>query len=154
MCELDFGRFGTVFKVKNIYTHRETAVKKIQLKGNTISKNFFKYIHLISDNFSEANDKILREVKVLAKTSGDYVVQYYDSWIENNEWLYIQMELCSQSLQKVIEEKIICFQRNQIKAMNSIEFYISCQLFRELLECVQYIHGLNPQIIHRDHNSI
>ena len=41
LCKLGFGGFGTVLKVKNIYTQRETAVKKIQLKGNTISKNIF-----------------------------------------------------------------------------------------------------------------
>ena len=92
----------------------------------------------------------MREVKVLAKTTGYHVVQYYASWIENNEWLFIQMELCSDNLKKVIEEKPKCFQRQSSEAMNSIEFYISCQLFRELLECVQYIHGLNPPIIHRD----
>ncbi|CAG2171692.1 unnamed protein product [Oppiella nova] len=34
--------------------------------------------------------------------------------------------------------------------MNSIEFYISCQIFKEILECVQYLHELSPQIIHRD----
>jgi len=60
------------------------------------------------------------------------------------------MELCSHNLQKVIEEKPKCFERQSSEAMNSIEFYISCQLFKELLECVQYIHGLKPPIIHRD----
>ena len=34
--------------------------------------------------------------------------------------------------------------------MNSIEFYISCQLFKELLESVGYLHESNPPIIHRD----
>ena len=78
------------------------------------------------------------------------MVQYYDSWIENNEWLYIQMELCFDNLKNIIEEKSKCFERQSSEAMNSIEFYISCQLFKELLECVQYIHGLKPPIIHRD----
>ena len=60
------------------------------------------------------------------------------------------MELCSDNLKNIIEEKQKCFEKHSKKAMNSIEFYISCQLFRELLECVQYIHGLKPPIIHRD----
>ncbi|CAG2178499.1 unnamed protein product [Oppiella nova] len=34
--------------------------------------------------------------------------------------------------------------------MNSIEFYISCHIFKEILECVQYLHELDPPIIHRD----
>src|SRR6202012_4833841 len=60
------------------------------------------------------------------------------------------MELCSHNLKKVIEEKPKCFERQSSKAMNSIEFYISCQLFKELLECVRYLHESNPPIIHRD----
>ena len=60
------------------------------------------------------------------------------------------MELCSHNLKKVIEEKPKCFQRQSSEAMNSIEFYISCQLFKELLESVGYLHELNPPIIHRD----
>ncbi|CAG2173488.1 unnamed protein product [Oppiella nova] len=34
--------------------------------------------------------------------------------------------------------------------MNLIEFFISCQIFKEILECVQYLHELNPPVIHRD----
>ena len=60
------------------------------------------------------------------------------------------MELCSHNLKKVIEEKPKCFQRQSSEAMNSIEFYISCQLFKELLESVGYLHESNPPIIHRD----
>ena len=60
------------------------------------------------------------------------------------------MELCSDNLKNIIEEKPKCFERQSSEAMNSIEFFISCQLFRELLECVQYIHGLKPPIIHLD----
>ena len=60
------------------------------------------------------------------------------------------MELCSDNLKNIIEEKPKVFKRESSEAMNSIEFYISCQLFRELLECVQYLHESNPPIIHRD----
>ena len=35
--------------------------------------------------------------------------------------------------------------------MNSIEFFISCHLYKEVLECVRYLHELKPNpIIHRD----
>ena len=67
------------------------------------------------------------------------------------------MELCFDNLKNIIEEKPKCFERQSSEAMNSIEFYIWCQLFKELLECVQYIHGLKPKIIHRDlkpHNDL
>ena len=105
----------------------------------------FRFKSIDSQNFED----ILKEVKILSKLSEVHVVRYYESWIESNS-LYIQMELCSHNLKKVIEEKPKCFQRQSSEAMNSIEFYISCQLFKELLESVQYIHGLKPPIIHRD----
>ena len=60
------------------------------------------------------------------------------------------MELCSDNLKNIIAKKSECFERQSSEAMNSIEFYISCQLFKELLECVQYLHESIPQIIHRD----
>ena len=105
----------------------------------------FRFKSIDSQNFED----ILKEVKILSKLSEVHVVRYYESWIESNS-LYIQMELCSHNLKKVIEEKPKCFERQSSEAMNSIEFYISCQLFKELLESVGYLHESNPPIIHRD----
>ena len=105
----------------------------------------FRFKSIDSQNFED----ILKEVKILSKLSEVHVVRYYESWIENNN-LNIQMELCSHNLNKVIEEKPKCFERQSSEAMNSIEFYISCQLFKELLESVGYLHESNPPIIHRD----
>ncbi|CAG2100540.1 unnamed protein product [Medioppia subpectinata] len=35
--------------------------------------------------------------------------------------------------------------------MNSVfEYFISCEIFKELLECVQYLHESKPPVIHRD----
>ena len=98
---------------------------------------------------SQNLEDILKEVKILSSLSEVHVVRYFDSWIENKR-LYIQMELCSHNLKKVIEEKPKVFERLSSEAMNSIEFYISCQLFKELLESVGYLHESNPPIIHRD----
>ncbi|CAG2169077.1 unnamed protein product [Oppiella nova] len=60
------------------------------------------------------------------------------------------MELCSHSLQNVLQHKPQVFGRQPEEPMNSIEFYISCHIFKEILECVQYLHELNPPVIHRD----
>ncbi|CAG2168288.1 unnamed protein product [Oppiella nova] len=66
-----------------------------------------------------------KEVQNLVNVRSEYVVRYYHSWTEP-DFGYIQMELCSQSLRNILEVK------------------------HTILECVQYLHGLDPQMIHRD----
>ncbi|CAG2163266.1 unnamed protein product [Oppiella nova] len=34
--------------------------------------------------------------------------------------------------------------------MDLYEYFISCEMFRQILEAVNYLHELNPKIIHRD----
>ncbi|CAG2168587.1 unnamed protein product [Oppiella nova] len=67
-------------------------------------------------------------------------------WNEANVY-YICMELCSHSLQNILQHKPQVFDRQPEDPMNSIEFYISCHIFKEILECVQYLHELNPPIL-------
>ncbi len=83
-------------------------------------------------------------------TKSDYVVYFHNSWIENNKTLYIQMELCFNTLKSVLQMKQKEFERNQFEVMTPLEYYISSQLFKETLEAVDYLHKLNPPIIHRD----
>jgi serine/threonine protein kinase len=86
----------------------------------------------------------------MAKIRSDYVVHYNHSWIENNEILYIQMELCFNTLEGIVEQKLNDFKRKRFELMNEIEYFISSELFIEILEAVNYLHSLKPQIIHRD----
>ena len=53
------------------------------------------------------------------------------------------MELCSDNLMNIINQKQIFFRRQESEAMNSIEYFISCEIFKEILECVQYLHEHN-----------
>ena len=91
---------------------------------------------------------LLKGLNTLVKCSGDYVVQYFDHWIENNDCLYIQMELCSDNLKNIIQQKKQFFRNNSSEPMKPIEYFISCQLFEEVIECVKYLHDSN--IMHRD----
>ena len=128
---LGTGGYGTVYKVYSVYNNwilEEFAIKKLLLE----------------------NENMMREVNTLSQLSGEYVVQYFDHWIENNNCLYIQMELCSDNLQNIIQKKRELFGRRKCESMEAIEYFISCQLFKELLECVQYLHESNPPVIHRD----
>ena len=82
--------------------------------------------------------------------NGDYVVRYYKHWIENN-YIFIQMEYCFENLRNVLTIKPIVFERNENQAMNSIEYYISCEIFRQITEALNYLHSLKPEpLIHRD----
>ena len=60
------------------------------------------------------------------------------------------MEYISYSLRNILKEKPICFGRNKFEKMDSIEYFISCQLFKQLIECVQYLHESKPPIMHRN----
>ena len=110
------------------------------------------YANLSLVIFSDINDyeitALLRATEILAKCSGDYVVQYFDHWIENNDCLYIQMELCSDNLKNIIQQKQQFFREDNFEPMKPIEYFISCQLFVDVLQCVRYLHYSN--IMHRN----
>ncbi|CAG2110513.1 unnamed protein product [Medioppia subpectinata] len=92
---------------------------------------------------------IVKEVQNLVKLRSEYVVNYRNSWREDNH-LYIQMEFYSQNLQSIINNKHLVFGRQQENVMNIFEYFISCEIFKELLESVKYLHNLCPPVIHRD----
>ncbi|CAG2162909.1 unnamed protein product [Oppiella nova] len=104
----------------------------------------------IADNDIKLAKCFSKEVDNLAMVNSDYCVLYNNSWFEDNKRLYIEMELCSDSLRNILDIKPEVFGRQSPEPMNSLEFYISCHIFRELLECVQYLHELSPPVIHRD----
>ncbi|CAG2165808.1 unnamed protein product [Oppiella nova] len=93
--------------------------------------------------------EMIAEFDNLLKVKSEYVVKCMGSWVTSDHY-YIQMELCSNSLQNILRLKPQVFGRQPEEPMNSIEFYISCHVFKEILECVQYLHQFYRPIIHRD----
>jgi serine/threonine protein kinase len=98
----------------------------------------------------EMKEKSLKELETMAKIRSDYVVHYYSTWIENNEILYIQMELCFNTLKGIMKQKLNEFKRNRFEVMTPLEYYISSELFKEILEAVNYLHTHKPPLVHRD----
>ena len=67
---LGAGSFGQVWKAKNKLDGIEYAIKKVRIKMNT----------------NMGLEKILREVKYLARLNHPNVVRYFSSWIELCSW--------------------------------------------------------------------
>ena len=94
---------------------------------------------------------VLREVQAMMKVKGERIVRYFDSWMDSNDNIYIQMEFCSSNMKNILQKRRKVFARSDSQSMNRIEYYICCQIFIELLEAVNYLHQYKPQpIIHRD----
>ena len=99
---LGIGSYGTVYKVCKKNTNKIYVIKQISLLGLTDKE--------IMDYKSEA--------KLLSLIKSNYVVKYYDSFIENNN-LNILMEYCAgrwfiSIYRKMKEEK------NKIKRKNNM----------------------------------
>ncbi|CAG2100073.1 unnamed protein product [Medioppia subpectinata] len=110
----------------------------------------FRVVEIIGSGENDEKHKVAQnEVEMLAKLDLKYVVRYYNSWIEN-KCMYVQMENCQQTLWSVLKDKSHVFSRQEKKPMNLYKYFISCEIFREILQCLQYLHSLNPPIIHRD----
>ncbi|CAG2108431.1 unnamed protein product [Medioppia subpectinata] len=129
---LGSGAFGDVFKVRHKHNRSKYAIKKCQLKCNiSFSLN------------EETKQSVLRETDNLSKLRSEYVIQYHYSWFESN-CLYIQMDCLTGNLTQVLKSKKQLFG----KIMTEFEYYISYEIFKQLVESVEYLHKNN--IIHRD----
>ncbi|CAG2169900.1 unnamed protein product, partial [Oppiella nova] len=94
-------------------------------------------------------DVCLKELDTMVKVRSEYCVRYLGQWHESDDY-YIRMELCADSLQNILELKPQLFCRESEEAMNSVEYFISCEIFKEVLTCIQSLHNFQPPITHRD----
>ncbi|XP_054154198.1 interferon-induced, double-stranded RNA-activated protein kinase-like [Oppia nitens] len=156
------GNFGTVYQVNYKIDNQLYAIKKIPLNDVMLEKELTK-----DDVLRLINQEVEMLMKI-AKNGNKYVVQYYHHWCESslkkdkvsNDVYYIQMELCSQSLDDVIQainslrnEKsndILKDRQSYIYDIKIVINFLCGQLFRETVECVNYLHKSEPKIIHRD----
>ncbi|CAG2167046.1 unnamed protein product, partial [Oppiella nova] len=120
------GTFGEVYKVRHKFTNKISAIKMTDISALAI-----------------------RELQMLLQVQSQYVVTYYSFWSDNNS-LFIEMEYCQDSLQNILIIRFDAFNRQRGELMNLVEYFIFTEIFRELLECVDYLHTLEIPVIHRD----
>ncbi len=156
ICLIASGSFGIVCKAMKKNEEGIYAIKKIPLSEDQV-------------------DIAIREIKIMSSFDNDYTVKCCDAWIEENYFvsnffkkheksgiesthlvfdyhrpllLYIQLELCSKTLKEIIEQLNEELNQKQTQTLTPIGYYICSELFREVLESVNYLHKQN--IIHRD----
>jgi hypothetical protein len=118
-------------------------------------------------------DSVMKEIQILQKLESDLVVRLESVWIEDNYLkiddyknysnfnstlevfkpnksllLHIQMELCLMTLRDVMKRLENELNQNPNEVMTPLGYYISSELFKEILESVDYLHKL--KVIHRD----
>jgi serine/threonine protein kinase len=87
----------------------------------------------------------------MSQLASDYVVRYFNAWIEENPTIcYIQMELCFCSLRDILKQEYSEFYKMENEMINHIEYYFKSELFKEILQGVNYLHTQKPPIVHRD----
>ena len=94
---------------------------------------------------------------IVYELNNENVMKYYDLWLENDfnsrdYILYIQMELCDKSLNDFIEEMKKDSNLYSNEMLTELGFYISSEIFLQILNGVNYLHKQNKPIIHRDLN--
>jgi serine/threonine protein kinase len=154
------GNFSLVFKAKNKKENKLFAIKKVPL-----NKDF--------------NLNKIPNVELISNLRDEFVVKYYQLWTENNYvlqdemkntylqnyslkishpifktdnklLLHIKMEFCMHSLKEVIELINLDLGQDEDNFLTNIGYFIASNLLVEILECVDYLHKQNPEILHKN----
>jgi serine/threonine protein kinase len=148
------GSYGIVVRAKHRFDEQFYAIKKIPLNENRAQS-------------------VMKEVKFLKDFRSNHVVQFKDAWIERNYLpeelskfsldssvldsftdcsgtkpllLHIQMELCNKTLRDLLRQMVL----PPYHHLSRTQYFILIELFKEIVECVGFLHSFEFPIIHRD----
>ncbi|CAG2108675.1 unnamed protein product [Medioppia subpectinata] len=130
---INIGAFGSVFKVINKTDGKLYAVKKISIENKSVYYKGF------------------REFQTMTKLNNESIIEYKTAWIEDNQFVYIQMQYCDYNLRNILDTRMNAFNRQSTKTPISLtEYYLFLKIFSEINQGLEYLHSLVPPIIHRD----
>jgi serine/threonine protein kinase len=158
---IGLGSFSLVFSAKNKLDDKTYAIKKIPIKFKFNSlESFFLSLEKIGNL---RNDFLVSYEKIWAEENHIQNDHYKKGLRENfniNEnhvvkpnlpfLIHIQMELCIETLQNVINNlKNFNGQKNR-NVLNMVGFSVASELSFEILECLNYLHNQLTPIVHCD----
>ena len=87
--------------------------------------------------------KAVLKYGLIESLKSDHIVNYYDAWMNlPAKSMFVRMELCHHGdLTNVIDKKPQVFGRDRNQTMNSLEYFISYHIFKELTEALQYLQA-------------
>ncbi|CAG2163230.1 unnamed protein product [Oppiella nova] len=92
-----------------------------------------------------------QEFQTMTKLESNSIVRYKRAWIEDNQFVYIQMQFCDSNLKNILQIRNNAFNRHSSDTLIGFtEFYLLCEMFIEINNGLLYLHSLDPPIIHRD----
>ncbi len=124
--QIAFGGFSAVYLVTNLN------------KQEVILKEMVIYNFLTPEQIIKVNELFKREASILAKLNHPKIAKILDFFVEN-ERHYIVLE-------KIWGENL----RLKIKETGCLDENLIIQIAHKLALILDYIHGLNPPVIHRD----
>ena len=86
----------------------------------------------------------------MPKISSDFVIKIISSWIESKGIVYQQMEMCLDNLKSIVDCKGEAMGRQPNERLHLFEYFISCEILREVIQSLNYLHSLMPPIIHKN----